>query len=103
MNKIIDKLLQYPAILGIISWIIFIGGDILYFKNIIPQSWGYVFGFLIGVGVAFFDTLEIFASKLSKDLEEEVAEIYAEYDAKHQARLEEFEKLKKEYGIDDKE
>lgn len=103
MNKIIDKLLQYPAILGIISWIIFIGGDILYFKNIIPQKWGYVFGFLIGVGVAFFDTLETVASILSKELEEEYAEIDAEYDAKHQARLEEFEKLKKEYGIDDED
>lgn len=101
MNKIIDKLLQYPAILGIISWIIFIGGDILYFKNIIPQSWGYVFGFLIGVGVAFFDTLEIFASKLSKELEEEIAEINAEFDKKSEERRRDLEKLMKDLGLEE--
>lgn len=100
MENKIDKFLNNPIALTITGWAIFIIGSIVYIIGLIPQEWTYIYGLIIGSSTIFFD---LFLSTFAQMYQEEIAKIYAEYDAKHQARLEEFEKLKKEYGIDDEE
>ena len=98
MDKIFRKI-DNPKTLRIISWGMFIGGNIIYLADLIPQLWFYPFGLFVGAGTAFFDYIAIG----SQEYHDELDKIQIEYEVKHQAKAEEFKKLKKEYGIDDED
>lgn len=68
MDKIFRKI-DNPKTLRIISWGIFIGGNIIYLADLIPQLWFYPFGLFVGAGTAFFDYIAIDSQEYYDELD----------------------------------